>query len=222
MALTDNLELVGVLFLSVVSCDISAIGGAIDKLDKQMRFLIQSIEGKVGMAPKNIDIILPKMDVPLKNCKGGNSTQSPVFFQLTGHFPRNLLLRIYFAGSVDQVISGLRSDCERSRLQTQTYGWAIIAGGALDIAAEQIGKNIDDVLTMPAVTYSYGYYAGYAMGFAGPYLLPTYIGSCSYDCSSTDFNTIVNKYNFRNGISGQNIGASKIQSFGIDAKQALR
>merc|ERR1711953_683271 len=153
---------------SVVSCDISAIGGAIDKLDKQMRFLIQSIEG-----------------------------------------------------SVDQVISGLRSDCERSRLQTQTYGWAIIAGGALDIAAEQIGKNIDDVLTMPAVTYSYGYYAGYAMGFAGPYLLPTYIGSCSYDCSSTDFNTIVNKYNFRNGISGQNIGASKIQSFGIDAKQAL-
>merc|ERR1711994_626953 len=157
----------GVLFLSVVSCDISAIGGAIDKLDKQMRFLIQSIEG-----------------------------------------------------SVDQVISGLRSDCERSRLQTQTYGWAIIAGGALDIAAEQIGKNIDDVLTMPAVTYSYGYYAGYAMGFAGPYLLPTYIGSCSYDCSS-DFNTIVNKYNFRNGISGQNIGASKIQSFGIDAKQAL-
>merc|ERR1712062_69384 len=165
---TMRVPAVAVLFLSVVSCDISAIGGAIDKLDKQMRFLIQSIEG-----------------------------------------------------SVDQVISGLRSDCERSRLQTQTYGWALIAGGALDIAAEQIGKNIDDALTMPAVTYSYGYYAGYAMGFAGPYLLPTYIGSCSYDCSSTDFNTIVNKYNFRNGISGQNIGASKIQSFGIDAKQAL-
>merc|ERR1712038_1572480 len=161
-------ELVGVLFLSVVSCDISAIGGAIDKLDKQMRFLIQSIEG-----------------------------------------------------SVDQVISGLRSDCERSRLQTQTYGWAIIAGGALDIAAEQIGKDVTDVLTMPDVTYSYGYYAAYAMGFAGPFLLLSYIGDCSYDCSAADFNTVVNRYNLRNGISGQTIGASKIQSFGIDAKQAL-
>ena len=122
------------------------------------------------------------------------------------------------------MISDLRSDCRKSRLQTQTYGWAILGGGALDIAAEQIGSghDIDAVITMPDVTYSYGYYAGYALGFAGPYLLPTYIGSCSYDCSSTDFNTIVNKYNFRNGISGQNIGASKIQSFGIDAKQALR
>merc|ERR1711997_435721 len=157
----------GILFLSAVSCDTS-VGGAIDKLDKQMRFLIQNIEG-----------------------------------------------------SVDQFISDLRSDCEGSRLQTQTYGWGLLAGGALDIAAEQIGQDADAVLTMPDVTYSYGYYAGYAMGFAGPYLLPTYIGSCSYDCSSTDFNTIVNKYNFRNGISGQNIGASKIQSFGIDAKQAL-
>ena len=127
-----------------------------------------------------------------------------------------------FAGSVDQLISGLRSDCQSFRLQTQTYGWGILSGGALDIAAEQIGKDMDAVLTMPEVTYSYGYYAAYAIGFAGPYLLPTYIGSCSYDCSSTDFNTIVNKYNFRNGISGQNIGASKIQSFGIDAKQALR
>ena len=75
---------------------------------------------------------------------------------------------------------------------------------------------------MPPVTYSYGYYAAYAMGFGGPFLLPSYIGSCSYDCSAADFNTVVNKYNFRNGISGQNIGASKIHSFGIDAKQALR
>ena len=120
------------------------------------------------------------------------------------------------------MISTLQSDCERSRLQTQSYGWALISGGGLDIAAEQINRDITDVLTMPDVTYSYGYYAGYALGFAGPFLLPTYIGSCSYDCSSTDFNTVVNKYNFRNGISGQNIGSSKIESFGIDAKQALR
>ena len=116
----------------------------------------------------------------------------------------------------------MRTDCRDSRFQTQTYGWAIITGGALDIAAEQIGKDVTDVLTMPDVTYSYGYYAAYAMGFAGPYLLPTYIGSCSLDCSSADFNTVVNKYNFRNGISQQNVGAAKIQSFGIDAKQALR
>merc|ERR1712045_726886 len=79
----------GILLLSVVSCDTSALGGAIDKLDKQMRFLIQNIEG-----------------------------------------------------SVDQLISGLRSECRQSRLQTQTYGWAILSGGALDIAAEQIGKDI--------------------------------------------------------------------------------
>merc|ERR1712241_1490343 len=158
----------GILLLSLVSCDISALGGAIDKLDKQMRFLIFNIES-----------------------------------------------------SVDQLISDLRSDCQRSRLQTQTYGWGILSGGALDIAAEQTGNAPDAVLTMPDVTFSYGYYAAYAIGFAAPYLLPTYIGSCSYDCSSTDFNTIVNKYNLRNGISGQNIGASKIQSFAIDAKQAL-
>merc|ERR1711936_144061 len=125
-------------------------------------------------------------------------------------------------GSLDSTISQLRTDCRDSRFQTQTYGWAIITGGALDIAAEQIGKDVTDVLTMPDVTYSYGYYAAYAMGFAGPYLLPTYIGSWSLDCSSADFNTVVNKYNFRNGISQQNVGAAKIQSFGIDAKQALR
>ena len=158
----------GLIFLSFVSCD-SSVGGAMDKLDSQIKYLINSLEG-----------------------------------------------------SLDTVISGLRSDCQSSRLQTQTYGWAIVTGGALDIAAEQISNDLTAVITNPEVTYSYGYYAAYAMGFAGPYLLPTYIGSCSFDCSSVDFNTVVNKYNLRNGISYQNVGASKLQSFGIDAKQALR
>ena len=46
MALADNTDFIGILLLSVVSCDTSALGGAIDKLDKQMRFLIQNIEGE--------------------------------------------------------------------------------------------------------------------------------------------------------------------------------
>ena len=60
------------------------------------------------------------------------------------------------------------------------------------------------------------------MGFGGPYLLPTYIGDCSFDCSSADFSAVVYKYGLRYGVAGQNIGSSKLQNFGLDAKLALR
>ena len=70
--------------------------------------------------------------------------------------------------------------------------------------------------------FPYGYFAGYGLGFAGPYLLPTYIGSCSFDCSAADFSAVVDKYGFRQGAAGLNIGESKLSIFGLDAKQALR
>ena len=37
-----------------------------------------------------------------------------------------------------------------------------------------------DVLTDPAVTYSYGYNIGYGFGFGGPFLLPTYLSDTNF------------------------------------------
>jgi len=124
--------------------------------------------------------------------------------------------------SVDPTISSIKSDCESSRLRTQTYGWAILAGAGLDIAADWFGESRQPVdLFTENLIYPYGYYGAYGMGFGGPYLLPTYIGSCSFDCSAADFSAVVYKYGLRYGVAGQNIGSSKLQNFGLDAKLAL-
>jgi len=125
-------------------------------------------------------------------------------------------------GSVDPVIASIKDDCQQSRFQTQTYGWALLTGAGLDIAADYVGESRQpqDIITENLI-YPYGYFAGYGIGFGAPYLLPTYIGSCSFDCSSRDFASVVNKYGFRQGVAGLNIGASKMTNFGIDAKQAL-
>ena len=40
--------------------------------------------------------------------------------------------------------------------------------------------NILDMLTMPDVVYAYGYNLGYGFGFAGPYLLPSYLADTSF------------------------------------------
>jgi len=124
--------------------------------------------------------------------------------------------------SIDPVIASVKADCEQSRFQTQTYGWALLTGAGLDIAADYVGnsRQPQDILTENLV-YPYGYYAAYGIGFGAPYLLPTYIGSCSFDCSSRDFSNVVNTYGFRQGVAGLNIGASKMTNFGMDAKQAL-
>ena len=71
------------------------------------------------------------------------------------------------------------------------------------------------------LVYPYGYYAAYGIGFGAPFLLPTYIGSCSFDCNSRDFSAVVYKYGLRNGIDGHYL-ASRLQNFGRDAKLALR
>ena len=42
--------------------------------------------------------------------------------------------------------------------------------------------------------YAFGYNNGYGIGFGAPYLLPTYIGSCSQDCSSRDFVAELTRY----------------------------
>lgn len=125
-------------------------------------------------------------------------------------------------GSVDPVIASIKDDCQQSRFQTQTYGWALLTGAGLDIAADYVGESRQpqDIITENLI-YPYGYFAGYGIGFGAPYLLPTYIGSCSFDCSSRDFASVVNTYGFRQGVAGLNIGASKMTNFGIDAKQAL-
>merc|ERR1711881_700800 len=75
--------------------------------------------------------------------------------------------------SVDPVIASIKSDCEQTRLQTQSYGWALLGGGSLDIAADWYGnsRNPADIL--------------------GGENLPTYIGDCSFDCSAADFSAVV-------------------------------
>ena len=40
--------------------------------------------------------------------------------------------------------------------------------------------NILDMLTMPDVVYAYGFNLGYGFGFAGPYLLPSYLADTSF------------------------------------------
>ena len=62
-----------------------------------------------------------------------------------------------FSASVDPVIASIQSDCQSSRLQTQTYGsvikiispvetqnyfrWALLGGAGLDIAADWYGEQ---------------------------------------------------------------------------------
>ena len=46
---------------------------------------------------------------------------------------------------------------------------------------------LQDILGGENLIFPYGYYAGYGIGFGAPYLLPTYIGDCSFDCSAADF-----------------------------------
>ena len=46
---------------------------------------------------------------------------------------------------------------------------------------------MQDILGGENLIFPYGYYAGYGIGFGAPYLLPTYIGDCSFDCSAADF-----------------------------------
>merc|ERR1712117_482320 len=43
--------------------------------------------------------------------------------------------------SIDPVIASIKSECQSDRLQTMTYGWALLGGGTLDIAADWYGEN---------------------------------------------------------------------------------
>merc|ERR1739844_1444 len=86
--------------------------------------------------------------------------------------------------SIDPVIASIKSECVSDRLQTQTYGWALLGGGTLDIAADWYGENRQpaDILGENLV-FPYGYSAGYGIGFAAPFLLPSYLDSCEFLCS---------------------------------------
>merc|ERR1712051_1037639 len=103
--------------------------------------------------------------------------------------------------SIDPVIASIKSECVSDRLQTQTYGWALLGGGTL--------------------VFPYGYSAGYGIGFAAPFLLPSYLDSCEFDCSAADFSAVIYQYGLQYGVQGQHIGESKLDNFGRDAKQAL-
>jgi len=128
------------------------------------------------------------------------------------------------SGLVDPVVAALAADCERSRLKTQTYGAALLAGGAKDTAADFIGNNrvVTDPLTMPDVAYGYIYNMGYALGFGGPYLLPTYLPDCTaFTCSRTDLLAVVQAYELAEGLAGKRFGEARMRNFGADALAAV-
>ena len=82
-------------------------------------------------------------------------------------------------------------------------------------------RSPSDIVTSPDVGVSYVYNLGYGFGFAAPFLLPTYNPSCSFSCSSSDFLSLAQKYGLSYGLTGQEVGDTKICSFGLDAKQEL-
>jgi len=124
--------------------------------------------------------------------------------------------------SIDPVISSIKSDCESDRLQTQTYGWALLGGGTLDIATDWFGENrVPADILAENLIFPYGYSAGYGIGFGAPFLLPSFIGTCDFDCSAADFTAVLYQYGLQYGVQGQHIGESKLDNFGLDAKQAL-
>jgi len=133
------------------------------------------------------------------------------------------LLR-HVTGLIDPAVSSVRSACELSSLQTRSYGAALLGGGVGDTLADYYGNSRipADILTMPDVQYSYGFNLGYGVGFSAPFLLPSYVPSCSFSCSSLDFISLARQYGLLDyGLTGQEIGESKICNFGVDAKQVL-
>jgi len=135
-----------------------------------------------------------------------------------------LYLLSKIAGLVDPTVESLSDSCSSSRLQTQTYGWALLVGATKDTASDYIGNGRMplDVLTMPDVIYRYGFNYGYGIGFAAPYLLPTYLGDCTgFTCTSQDFLSVVSSYSLSQGLAGFHGGQARMYNFGVDAKQSL-
>jgi hypothetical protein len=130
---------------------------------------------------------------------------------------------LLFSGLIDPAVDSVVSSCEQSSLKTRSYGVALVGGGVGDTLSDYYGNNRSpgDILTMPDVQYSYGFNLGYGVGFGAPFLLPTYVPSCSLSCSSADFVSLARKYGLSYGLTGQDVGESKIFNFGLDAKQVL-
>jgi len=103
--------------------------------------------------------------------------------------------------SIDPVIASIKSECQSDRLQTMTYGWALLGGGTLDIAADWYGENRTpaDILGENLV-FPYGYSAGYGIGFGAPFLLPSYLDSCEFDCSAADLSAVIYQYGLQHGV----------------------
>ena len=137
--------------------------------------------------------------------------------------PLSLPLTLLFSALTDTALSTISSDCKVSSIKTQTYGWNILGGSIIYTLADYLenSRTPKDVILMPDIIYNYVYNLAYGVGFASPFLLPTYLGSCSIDCSSADFTALAGRYGLTYGLAGQNIGESKIRNFGLDAKQAL-
>ena len=55
------------------------------------------------------------------------------------------------AGLIDPTLAEIGSECEAARLQTQTYGLSLLAGGGLDTVADYVGNNRGplDLFTQP-------------------------------------------------------------------------
>jgi len=134
---------------------------------------------------------------------------------------------LYLAASIpdkiDAGIAEVREDLSGNNLRSQSYGWALVAGGLGDTAADYVANTRmpQDILTMPDVVYSYGYNIGYGIGFGGPFLLPTYLADTKFGCSSLDFLSVLSKYGLRNGITYSHISKHQLVSFGLESRESV-
>jgi len=133
-----------------------------------------------------------------------------------------LFLMSAIADSVDPAIASVKEDLENNNFRAQSYGVALVAGGVGDSVAEYVenNRNPQDILTVPAATYQYGYNIGYGIGFGGPFLLPSYLSDTSFGCSSQDFLRLVSEYQYGYGVPA-NVGSTELTNFGLDAKGSL-
>merc|ERR1719228_1045229 len=120
-------------------------------------------------------------------------------------------------------VESISADLHDANVKTQSFGWALIAGGTKDTLSDFIGNNrvLGDILTMPDVVYSYGYNFGYGFGFAGPYMLPSYLSDANLSCSGRDFSAVVSKFGLQHPGLPSHITLSHLTNFGLEAKLAL-
>ena len=129
-----------------------------------------------------------------------------------------------FADLIDPIVTSESTKCRRLYLDSQAYGWTQLAGGVLDTLADYASNSREplDIFTEPDFMFNTGYNMYFGVGSAAFFLLPSYLPSCSFSCSSNDFVTLVRDYSFVHGLADQHVHELDLFNFGLEVKVALR